>query len=189
MKPSSMALGILLLGDFSGSRLAEAQATSVDEGVDAVEVLQTNATVEKIDLAKRKVSLLLEDGKHKTFRVDSRVTNLDQVKAGDHLSISLTEEIVMVVGKLDQGVGAAEGTKVSMNSKGVPPSVVRVDTSAISAKILAVDPEKHRITIEDTDGKKKTVKLSKKAAGLDQLKAGDTVDMVVTDSLVVKVVK
>ena len=42
------------------------------------------------------------------------------------------------------------------------------------------------MTIEDADGKKKTLKLSKKTTGLDQLKAGDTVDMVTTDSLVVK---
>jgi len=189
MKPSIVSLAMLLLFECGSSRFVQGQTAMVDEGMDAVEVLQTNATVEKIDLEKRKIRLLLEDGKHKTFRVDSRVTNLDQVKVGDHLSISFTEEIVILFGKSDQGVGAAEGTKVSMNPKGASPSVVRVDTSAISAKILAVDPEKHRVTVEDADGKKKTLKLSKKAAGLDQLKAGDTVDMVMTDSLVVKVVK
>ena len=189
MKPSIVALLMLLVFECGSSRFVQGQTAMVDEVMDAVEVLQTNATVEKIDLEKRKISLLLEDGKHKTFRVDSRVTNLDQVKVGDHLSISFTEEIVIIVGKSDQGVGAAEGTTVSMNAKGAAPSVVRMDTSAISAKILAVDPEKRRVTIEDIDGKKKTVKLSKKTTGLDQLKAGDTVEMVLTDSLVVKVVK
>jgi hypothetical protein len=45
------------------------------------------------------------------------------------------------------------------------------------------------VTLEDPDGKKKTVKLGKKTGNLDQLKVGDTVDMVLTDSLVVEIVK
>jgi len=45
------------------------------------------------------------------------------------------------------------------------------------------------LTIEDPDGKDKKIKLSKKVGNLDQLKAGETVDMVITESLVVEIVK
>jgi hypothetical protein len=64
-----------------------------------------------------------------------------------------------------------------------------VETSALSAKILAVDPAKYRVTLEDPDGKTKTIKLSKKVTNLDQLKPGETVDMVMTESLIVEIVK
>jgi hypothetical protein len=36
----------------------QAQSGSTDEGIDAVEVVNATATVEKIDLEKRKVTLL-----------------------------------------------------------------------------------------------------------------------------------
>jgi hypothetical protein len=41
----------------------------------------------------------------------------------------------------------------------------------------------------DPDGKKDTLKLSKKVNNMDQLKPGETVDMVMTESLVVEIVK
>jgi hypothetical protein len=78
---------------------------------------------------------------------------------------------------------------VAVKPKGSKPGIVMVDTSAISAKIVAVDTVKHRVTLVDPDGKKETVKLGSKVTNLDQLKAGETVDMVMTESLLVEIVK
>jgi hypothetical protein len=78
---------------------------------------------------------------------------------------------------------------VGVAPKGAKPGIVMVDTAAVSAKIVAVDTTKHTVTLLDPDGKKKTVKLGKKVTNLGQLKAGETVDMVLTESLVVDVVK
>lgn len=64
-----------------------------------------------------------------------------------------------------------------------------VETSALSAKVLAVDAANHRVTLEEPDGKKKTIKLGKKVTNLDQLRVGESIDMVVTDSLIVGVDK
>lgn len=166
-----------------------AQTSDVDQAVDSVEVLHTTATVEKIDLEKRKVTLLLENGKHKTFKVDKSVQNLDQVKVGDHLKISFTEEIIVLVGKTNEAPGQAAAGEVGVAPKGAKPGIVMVETSALSAKVLAVDAQKRRVTLEEPDGKKKTVKLGKKVTDLDQLKVGESIDMVMTDSLVVEIVK
>jgi hypothetical protein len=54
-----------------------------------------------------------------------------------------------------------------------------VDTSALSAKLLAVDAPKRRVTLEEPGGKKKTVNVSKNFQNLDQLQAGETVDMLI----------
>ena len=159
------------------------------EGVDEVQVVKVSATVENIDLANRKVTLLLDNEKKKTFKVDKSVQNLDQVKAGDKLKISYTEELIIVVGKSKEAPAAAEGGAVSVAPKGAKPGIVMVDTAAVSAKIVALNTDKHSVTLLDADGKKKTVKLGKKVTNLDQLKAGETVDLVMTESLVVEVVK
>ena len=63
-----------------------------------------------------------------------------------------------------------------------------VETSALGPQILAVDAQNHRVTLLDPDGKKKTIKVSKKVANLDDLKVGETVDMLLTDSMVVEIV-
>ena len=182
-------LGAILLFTAGPSKAGQTQTTVTDQGVDAVEVIKATATVEKIDLEKRKVSLLLENGKSKTFKVDKSVQNLDQVKVGDRLKMSYTEEIIILVGKSNQTPGAAGAGEVAEAPKGAKPGVVMVETSAISAKIVALDTAKHRVTLLDPDGKKKTIKLSSKVNNLDQLKAGETVDMVMTESLVVEIVK
>jgi len=58
----------------------------------------------------------------------------------------------------------------------------------VSAQIVAVDAPNHRVTLLDADGKKKTIKVSKKVTNLDDLKAGETVDMLMTDSTVIEIV-
>jgi Cu/Ag efflux protein CusF len=188
MKLKSLAFGTLLLLTFSPICKTPAQTVAADEGVDAVEVLVVTATVEKMDLDKRKVTLLLDDGKKKTYKVDSRVQNLAQVKVGDHLKMAFTEEILIVVGKSNEAPGAASAERVSTTPNGAEPGIVMVESSAMSAKILAVDAENHRVTLLDPDGKKKTIKVSKKITNLDQLKVGETVDMLMTDSTVIEIV-
>ena len=157
--------------------------------IDAVDVVRVNATVEKLNLENRKVTLTLEDGKHKTFRVDKSVQNLDQVKVGDHLKLAYTEEILIVVGKSSQAAGMSGAGMVSVVPKGVKPGGVMVETVSMTGKILAVDAAKQKVTIEEPDGKKKTVKISKKATNLDQLKVGETIDVGITEALAVEVVK
>src|SRR5438067_299890 len=80
------------------SSTAAVQAPSAG-GIDEVDVVHATAVVEKIDMEKRKVTLKMDDGKSKTVRVDKSVQNLDQVKVGDRLNMTYTEEIIIVIGK------------------------------------------------------------------------------------------
>ena len=186
---TNVALTLVLLFAAGPLNATQAQTTDVNQGVDTVEVMKTTATVEKIDLEKRKVTLLLESGKKKTFKVDKGVQNLDEVKVGDKLKISFTEEIIILVGHSSETPAAGDIQEVGVAPKGAKPGIVMTETSALSAKIVAVDSAKHRVTLLDPDGKKKTIKMSKKVTNLDQLKVGETVDMVMSESLVVEIVK
>jgi Cu/Ag efflux protein CusF len=188
MKTMRFTLSAMLLLFVCPICITHGQTAGTDEGVDAVEVVRVTATVEKIDLEKRKVTLLLDDGKKKTYKVDNRVQNLSQVKVGDHLAMSFTEEIAIVVGKSNETPSAASSEQVSVAPRGDKPGVVMVETTDVSAQIVAVDAANHRVTLLDPDGKKKTIKVSKKVTNLDNLKVGDTVDMLMTDSTVIDIV-
>jgi translation initiation factor IF-1/Cu/Ag efflux protein CusF len=158
-------------------------------GIDEVDVVKATATVTKIDLPSRKVTLKMDDGKSKTVKVDKSVQNLDQVKVGDHLKMTYAEEIIIVIGKTGETPGAASVGAVGVAPKGAKPGTFMVDTTAMSGKVLAVNAAKYQVTLQEPDGKKKTVKVSKKVQNLNQLKPGDSVDVSVTDALLIEVVK
>jgi hypothetical protein len=160
--------------------------TADEQGIDEVDVVKATATVEKIDLSKRRVTLLFDDGKKKTLRVDKSVRNFDQVKVGDHLKLTYAEEIVMLVGKTKETAGEESAGLVSIAPKGSKPGSVMAETTSLTAKVLSVDPEKRRVVLEEPDGKKKTLKLSKKVSNVDRLKPGETIDMVITEELVIQ---
>jgi len=161
----------------------------VDQGIDVVDVIKASATVTKIDPAKRKLSLELDDGKHKTIKVDKSVRNFDQIKVGDKLKLAYAEEMLIEVGKSKDPAGAEGAGLVAVAPKGAKPGGVMVETASMTGKIVAVDPAKHHLTIQDTDGKEKKLKISKKAKNLDLLKPGETIEIVVTEALAIEVVK
>jgi Cu/Ag efflux protein CusF len=189
MKAIGLALSTVLLFAAGLIGYAQSQPGGTDAGIESVDVIKSTATVEKVDLEHRKVTLLLQDGKKKTYKVGNDVQNLDQVQVGDRLKMAYTEELLIAVGKSNQAPAAASAGEVAVAQKGDKPGVVEVDTTAVSAKVLAVNPQKHQVTLLDPDGKKKTIKVSSKITNLDQLQPGETVDMVMTESLVVQIVK
>src|SRR5271170_2530182 len=189
MKATSIMLGAVLLFAAGPFQATQAQTAATDQGVDAVELIKATATVEKINLEKRKVTLLLDDGKEKTFKVDKSVQNFSQINVGDHLTLTYTEEIILWVGKSGATPGAAAVGEVGVAPKGAKPGIVMAETSAVSVKVLTVNAAKRRVTIEEPGGEKKTIKLSKKVTNLDQLEVGETVDMIMAESLVIDIAK
>ena len=77
---------------------------------------------------------------------------------------------------------------MSVAPRGSKPSGVVVDTVAISGKIIAIDQEKRKVTFEDPDGKKKTVKV-RKTLDISRLSVGESIDAVLTDSVIIDVTK
>jgi Cu/Ag efflux protein CusF len=186
MKVLSILFVLVLLFTFSSANVARAQAT---EAVDVVDVVKATATVEKIDLEKRKVTIQLEDGKHKTVKVDKSVQNLDKLKVGDKVKMSYAEEMIIMIGKSGKQVGVTGAGAVALSPKGSKPGVVMADTVDATGKVVSVDAAKHRVVMEEPDGKHKTIKVSKKVTNLNELKPGETIDVRVTEALMVEVVK
>lgn len=104
MKVIQLALGLAFA--FGPSCGLCAQEGGNGGGNDEVDAVNTTTTVEKVDLEHRKATLLLEDGKTKTFKVDKSVQNLDQVKPGDHLEMTYTNERAIHIGKTGEARSA-----------------------------------------------------------------------------------
>jgi len=166
----------------------DAQDASTEPGIDDVEVVTVTAVVDKIDLEKRKVTLTLDDGKARTYKVTKAAKNLDQVQPGDHVKITATEELAVTVNKSGESPAAAGVREVSVAPRGSKPDAVMVETTAMSGKILAIDSDKRKVTLLDADGKKKTVKV-RPSVNLSRVAVGDSVDAVLTESVAIDVTK
>jgi hypothetical protein len=167
-----------------GARTVPQEQDNESQPVDHVEVSKFTGTVQKVDTQRRKLVVRLDDG------VDKSVNNLDQFHSGDRVQVSSTEEIVMMADKSSKGAAAvAKYGCVGVTPEGEPPAVVKVDTTEVTGKIIWVNPQRRPITFEDPQGKKRTLKLSKKINNLDQFKPGDTLNMAVTDETAIELVK
>jgi hypothetical protein len=188
MKPIFGLFAVASLCLLSPLPRSHAQAVSPDKGIDDVEVVTVTAVVDKIDLEKRKVTLTLDDGKTKTYKVDKSAVNLDQVQVGDHVKMTCTEELMVTVNKAGESPAAASMGAVQVAPRGSKPEGILVETTAISGKILAIDSAKRKVTFEDPDGKKKTVKV-KKNVDISGLAVGESVDAVLTESVAINVTR
>jgi hypothetical protein len=188
MKPVLGLLAVASLCLLSPLPKSNAQAISPDKGIDDVEVVTVTAVVDKIDLEKRKVTLTFDNGKTKTLKVDKAAVNLDQVNVGDHVKMSYTEELIVTANKSGETPSAANVGAVNLAPKGSKPGGIMVDTTAISGKILAIDTVKRKVTYEDAQGKRKTAKV-RKNVDISGLAVGDSVDAVMTESVVFAVTR
>lgn len=139
---------------------------------------------------KRRITIKLDNGEKKTLKVDKSVKGLDQFKSGDRVQESYTEEIIAMAERSDEGTAKlAKYGAVDVEPEGDKPALVKVDTSEITGKIVSIDPKKRRLKFEAPDGKARTLKLSQRIKDLDQFKPGETINMAITDEMVVEVVR
>jgi hypothetical protein len=179
---------VLTLGLSAATSYPRQEQNSDSKPVDQVKVTKVTGVIEKVDTDKHMMSIKLDNGKKQTLKVDKSVKGLDQFKPSDHVQLSYTQEIIAMTDSSDQGGGKmAKYGAVDIEPEGDKPALVKVDTSEISGKVVSVDPKGRRLTFEDPDGKKRTLKLSQKIKDLDKFKPGDMISMAITNETVIEV--
>ena len=126
-----------------------------------VNTLDMTARVEVIDKVARTATLLREDGSRFTVKVGPEAINFDQVKVGDWVNLTVTEELVVYL----NAAGAPQNDKlaalVALSPKGGKPGGLVAETAQITGTILAIDPANHTATLQLEDGSTKTFPVSK----------------------------
>jgi VWFA-related protein len=155
----------------------------IDRAAETLRVIKTSATVERVDTQKRNITILLQNGKDETLRMEEGIPNLDQVKPGEQLTVGFTEAIVVRIDKKN------EAEKASELSAGVAPNSDSLDSLVVSAKILAIDATDRLVSLDtEPSGENKTLRLSNAVKNLDGLRVGETVEALVVAPRVVEFV-
>lgn len=165
----------------------QVNAIETPDGAIIVDTFTKTATVTGIDAAKRKVTLVTPEGHKSTYKAGPEVVNFSQIKIGDQVKAVLTEEVAVAIGSGASPSGTADAG-VALAPVGAKPGSVMVDTTQVTAKVTAVDAEKHKVTFQLPDGTTKTVKAGKKV-DLSAVQPGDNVTVQLGEGLAITVAK
>jgi Cu/Ag efflux protein CusF len=164
-----------------------ASSTALPKGTLVEGAATMTATVEKVDLKSRRVTLRGPDGTSQTIKVPDEVRNLPQVKKGDVVVVSYYESVAYEVrkkGTAEPGVAvASEGARAEPGQK---PAAVGATAVTITATITGIDKKNGTVTVTGPDGESATVK-AKNPANLDLIKTGDLVDITYSEALAIAV--
>ena len=165
---------------------AAAQPQIVD-GKGAVEVVTMTAKIEAVDTANRTVTVKGPLGKVVTLKVDEKVKNFAQVKAGDEIEMKYMEAVSVALVK---GGGPRSATQTTTGPVTAPagskPGAAIAQTTKIVAKVESVDAKRQVVLLQGPGGRYVEVKVQDPAA-FKEVKAGDDVEVTFTEALVVDV--
>lgn len=161
--------------------------SSAPGSVEQSNVATMSAIVEKVDVAKRLVTLRTADGEETTIRVSDAVKNLPQVKKGDQVSVGYLESVAIQVKKPTDGeLGAVVGEDLATAKPGEKPAGVAARTLVVTAKIVGIDRAAKTVTLEGKEGNRVTIDV-RNPAHFDAIALNDLVEITYTEALAISV--
>jgi hypothetical protein len=153
-----------------------------------VNTVDVSARVTAIDKGKRKVTLLGPDGEKFTVKVGPEAVNFDQIKVGDLVKATVTEELVIFMD--DEGAPSGEGEAgvVALAPKGAKPGGLVAQVTQVTATVVAIDQTKRTATLRFDDGTTETFPV-REDINLDQHSVGERVVFRVTEMIAISVEK
>jgi hypothetical protein len=171
-----------------GKRTTVVTAEKGVPGGTVVDTYQVTATVTAIDAPNRKVTLVTPDGKKETVKVGVQAINFDQIRIGDQVKATVTQELAVAMAKGNLPANDGQAVLVALAPKGAKPGGVVAGTAQVTAKVKAIDLKNHKATLEFPDGTTKTVAV-RPDVDLTQRSVGEEVVIRVTESVAIQVEK
>ncbi|MBS1105749.1 MAG: hypothetical protein H6Q91_1251 [Deltaproteobacteria bacterium] len=180
-----VALSVALLACASTQETASSQPPP--SGLISEGAATATAIVEKIDVAKRLVTLRKADGQLTELQVDESVKNLPQVKKGDRVVVKYYESLAYEVNKPGAATpGTAGAEQVATAAPGAKPGRVAARQVEITTTIEAIDKKMSMVTLKGADGKLTPVKV-RDPSKLDRVRVGDLVTITYSQAVAVAV--
>ena len=156
-------------------------------GVVSEKSVTATATVLKVDLPKRIVTLKGENGNVFDIKCGEQVKNLPQVKVGDKVTTTYYESVAYEVhkpGTAEVGVKSASGLKSA--EPGQKPAGVAADVIQVTATIVSIDKATPSVTLKRPDGEVVAVHV-RDPKKLEGVAVGDLVEITYTQALAIVV--
>jgi Cu/Ag efflux protein CusF len=187
MKNALLALAAAATLAASGIALADKHEGKMVEAGGMGDVATVSATVQAVDLEHRVVTLKGPEGNVFDIKVGPEARNLPQLKPGDIVVAKYAQAVAIEVKKGGVGIRGKESeTAMTRAPLGEKPGGAVATTTTITANVTKVDAKKQVVTLEGPSGKTVNVKV-KDPQVFSQIKAGEQVEMVITEALAIAV--
>jgi hypothetical protein len=152
-------------------------------------MITASAKVEKVDLAKRELTLKSENGKPYTINVPESVTGLENVKSGDRVRTTFYESVAVSVQKPGEAPVGTRRRTFNEQTPGELPGSMAGERITSTAKITKVNAAEDELTIQSPTGQETTIDFSdpEMRAELKKLKVGDKVQTTYTQAMATSV--
>ena len=187
-----LALAVALGG--SAGALAQQPATNSTSAVATApgkalvtDVVKTTATVVAVDSGTRVITLKRQDGKVVTMTAGEEVRNFPQIKVGDRVDVEYGRALALELRKGNAAKASANETAVvAAAPQGEKPAAGAMREVTVLADVIGVDTANKIVTLKGPAGNVVEMRV-KDPAQLANIKKGDQVQAVYTESLAIKV--
>jgi len=175
-----------ITGDMAGRLAGGAAFVEGTVGGVFVETFEITAKVASIDPANRKVTLVSDDGIKQVVQVGPEAINFDQIRVGDRLTVTASEELVV---EMSAPGSADEATAlVVLAPKGAKPGGLVVEAVQLTGTIIALDAGSRTATLKFEDDTTRTLPV-RRDVDLSQCQLGEKVTFRVTEVVAITVQK
>lgn len=180
-------LGLALtLSHHSLSAAEKVDLGAPPEMVKRMRLVNAVAEIEKLDLAKRRVTIRRPDGVHQTIKVGEEVKGLDSFKEGDTVKIRYYESTTYSLAKVDAKKVKKETTVHTSESLPAGGKKETLETTVI-ATVKEIDPQGRFVKLNGPDGDFSIPVKDPK--NIEALKVGDQVRITYEESLAISLLK
>lgn len=185
-------LAVSLAGSFTACAMMSDSTINEPKvsGVYGESQVTKTATVQKIDLEKRLVTLKgSENGETFEVKAGPEVKNLPQLRVGDVVSTTYYESIAYEVykpGAADVAVGTKRAEAAAAAKEGQKPGAIAAEVTQVTATIVAIDKATPSVTLRRPDGQVVAVKV-RDPSKLDKVAVGDLAEITYTEAIAVVV--
>lgn len=153
-----------------------------------VKTMEFSARVTAIDSGNRRLMLLGPNGEKKTITVGPEAVNFDQIRKGDLVKATVTEETLVYLD--EEGASTTEGVAgmVALAPEGAKPGGLVAGTVRMTATVVALDENMRTAKLEFSDGSTKTFPV-RDDIDLSRHKVGERVVFQITEMIAISVEK
>ncbi len=193
---SLLAAGLALAdtpqpGEKSPDKSAEKSAGGQDmsKSMSMMEKQSAEATVVKVDTAKRHLVLQGDNGQEFTVNVPESVKRLKEIKTGDKIKVDYYESMALSLEPAGAGTTGMKSKTMTERQSGKLPGGTIAHQESGTVEIVKIDKSDNKLTVKRPNGDMDVinVKSPELQSHLDQLKEGDKVKATYTEAAVVNI--
>ena len=190
--PAVSAAALLLLVSCASKPEDEKNTSTVyRQGVPGgtwIESYRIPVTVEAIDHANHKVTLVASDNSRTTFTAGSDFNGFDQLRVGDQVQAAVARELVVFLRQHGPPPAADTSAAKELIKDGKHSGVLKGDTTEKIATVTAIDPNQGHATLQFADGTTRDVTV-RRDVNLWSFQPGEEVVIRTRSAVVLKLEK